>query len=261
MVLRIAKLAATIGLSLHFSLPALAEEWVPLFNGKDLSGWTPKITGQPLGEDVKQTFRVEDGLIRVDYSRYAAFEGAFGHLFFEHAFEAYKLRLEYRFHGEQAKGGPGWAFRNSGVMVLAQSPESMGTAQYFPVSIEFQFLGQKGQGKRPTGSLCTPGTHVEIEGKLETDHCIVSSAETYPGDGWVKAEIHVLPGGLIRHFIEGNEVLSYSAPQLDPTDADAGKLIGAGQLPGLSRGYIALQAESHPVDFRNIEIFELKSEH
>jgi hypothetical protein len=234
-----------------------AQEWVSLFNGKDLSGWVPKFTGSPLGENYKNTFVVKDGVIRADYGQYTVFDAEFGHLFYKRPFETYKLRLEYRIHGEQIQGGPTWGFRNSGVMVLSQSPESMALGQFFPVSIEFQFLSQKGEGKRPTGRLCTPGTHVEINGKLITQHCTDNSADTFRGDGWVKAEIHVLPDGQIIHFVNGEQVLSYSAPQLDQTDKDAQRLIAAGHPIMLSKGYIALQAESHPVDFRNIEILEL----
>ncbi len=230
--------------------------WVSLFNGKDLSGWAPKITGYELNDNYADTFRVQDGHLKVSYDKYPRFDGKFGHLFTKHAYSNYKLRLEYRFVGDQCPGGPGWAIRNSGVMIHCQSPGSMRKDQDFPVSIEVQFLGGARKGDRPTGNVCTPGTHVVIDGKLVTKHCMNSRSKTYRGDEWVAAEVEVHGNGSIKHFINGELVLEYEKPQLDAGDPDARKLIEAGDET-LRGGYIALQAESHPVEFRKVEILPL----
>jgi hypothetical protein len=231
-------------------------QWTSLLNGKDLTGWTPKIKGHDLGENYMNTFRAEDGIIKVSYDRYPKFEGEFGHLFYKHPFSKYKLRVEYRFVGDQVPGGPPWAFRNSGVMIHCQPPESMGKDQEFPVSIEVQFLGGNGRGTRPTGNLCTPGTNVVMGGKLITQHCIESKSKTYDGDQWVTVEAEVHGNGTIKHFVNGDLVIEYEKPQLDNRDLDARKLIHDGNKM-LSGGYIALQAESHPVEFRKVEIMPL----
>ncbi len=231
--------------------------YFPLFNGKDLADWEVKITGHPLGENFGNTFRVEDGLLKVSYDEYERFDGQFGHLFFQHAFSNYRLRVEYRFVGEQIEGGPGWAFRNSGIMVHGQSPGTMDKDQEFPVSIEVQLLGGRGEGDRPTANLCTPGTHVVMDGKLHTPHCTNSSSKTYHGDQWVTVEVEVR-GNTIMHVVEGETVLAYTDPQLDPKDADAMKLLEAGEPKMLTGGTISLQSESHPVEFRKVEILELK---
>jgi 3-keto-disaccharide hydrolase len=231
--------------------------WISLFNGKDLEGWTPKITGYELGENYGNTFRVEDGILKVAFDQYDKFDGKFGHLFYKDKFSHYIIRLEYRFVGEQAPGGPGWAFRNSGIMIHCQSPESMRKDQDFPVCIEVQLLGGDGKNTRPTCNLCTPGTHVVMDGKLETTHCINSSSETYHGDQWVTAEVEVHGSELVKHIVNGEMVLGYTLPQLDEKDADAKKLIQNGQKL-LSEGYISLQAESHPVEFRKVELLPLK---
>lgn len=230
-------------------------EWVALFNGVDLSGWTPKITGFPLGENPEQTFRVEDGLLRVSYDGYESFEGRFGHLFHDGEYGNYDLRIVYRFMGDQVPGGPGWAFRNSGVMLHGQSAASMGVDQDFPVSIEAQFLGGVGGGdERPTGNLCTPGTHVEMNGELKTQHCITADAPTKRDDEWVTMEVQVRGHGPIKHLIDGELVLEYSAAQLDPSDRNAQALLASGVDPMLASGSISLQAESHPIDFKSVEI-------
>jgi len=231
--------------------------WVSLFNGKNLDGWTPKIKGYPAGENFGETFRVQDGAITVSYDKYTGpFNGRFGHLFYKQKFSDYRLRIEYRFVGEQATGGPGWALRNSGVMIHSQSPESMRRDQDFPVSLEVQFLGGNSTGqKRSTGNLCTPGTVVTMNGKPVVPHCVDSRSKTYDGDQWVTAEVEVR-GGKVRHFINGAEVLSYEKPELDENDADAKALIRDGRR-ALTEGFIALQSESHPVQFRKVEILPL----
>ena len=233
-------------------------QWISLFNGKNLDGWKVKITGYELGDNYGKTFRVEDGVMKVSYDKYEKFDGRFGHIFYEDKFSHYILRLEYRFVGEQVPGGPGWAFRNSGIMMHCQSPESMAKDQNFPVSIEVQLLGGNGKDKRTTGNTCTPGTHIVMNDQLVTRHCINSSSKTYHGDQWVKAEIEVHGNGLVRHKINGEVVMEYERPQLDEKDADAKKLIAAGADNMLSEGYISLQSESHPVEFRNIEIMPLE---
>ena len=234
------------------------EEWLPLFNGKNLDGWTPKIKGHPLGDNFANTFRVEDGILKVSYDQYTAFDNQFGHLFYERPLSYYRLRTTYRFTGEQAPGGPGWALRNSGIMIYGQTAESMGLDQDFPISIEVQTLGGTGDGPRPTANLCTPGTHVVMDGQLFTDHCVSSSSKTYDGDQWVTVEVLALGDSLIQHFVEGELVLSYSKPQIgggvvngfDPAAKPDGTM--------LTGGAISLQSESHPVEFRTVELLNLE---
>ncbi|MBA4062393.1 MAG: DUF1080 domain-containing protein [Isosphaera sp.] len=253
-------------LALLLALPASpAQEpkkdagWVPLFDGKTLDGWTPKVKGYELGDNHADTFRVKDGAITVNYDKYDEFGGKFGHLFYKDAFSHYRLRVEYRFVGDQAKGGPGWATRNSGVMFHCQDPKTMRKDQDFPVSVEAQFLGGLGKGNRTTNNMCSPGTHVVLDGKLFKTHCTSSKSKTYDGDQWVTAEIEVNGGGAVRHFVNGDLVLEYKEPQLDEADKDAAPLVKArGGKVLLEEGYIALQAESHPVEFRKVEIKVLK---
>ncbi|RUL87281.1 3-keto-disaccharide hydrolase [Tautonia sociabilis] len=248
-------------LCLALAAPALAggspaeQEWIPLFNGKDLTGWTPKITGFEAGENFSDTFRVEDGVLKVSFDGYDGFGDRFGHLVSDRSFSEYRLRIEYRFVGEQCPGGPSWARRNSGVMIHSQSAESMAKDQNFPVSIEVQFLGGLGEGERPTANLCTPGTNVVMNGRLHTQHCTNSTSKTYDGDQWVTVEVEV-KDGTIKHLVDGEVVIEYEQPQYDPTDADAKRLIKGDDLR-LTEGHLALQSESHPIEFRKVEILPL----
>jgi hypothetical protein len=237
---------------------AIAEserKWVTIFNGKDLRGWTPKIVGYKYGENFGNTFRVKDGAIQVGYEAYGDnFNERFGHLFYKHKFKNYILKLDYRFTGEQAKGGPGWAWRNSGIMIHGQDPKTMVLNQDFPNSAEVQLLGGSGSGVRHTGNLCTPGTNVVMDGKLVTRHCTDSNSLTFPGDQWVSAEVEVHGNGLVIHRINGTEVLRYEQVQLDPNDKNVRGMLKPNQNLMISEGSISLQSESHPVEFKNIQI-------
>lgn len=232
-------------------------EWVSIFNGKDLTGWTPKIRFHKLGDNFANTFRVEDGLLKVRYDGYQKFDETFGHLFYETPFSHYKMRVEYRFVGEQCPEGPGWAIRNSGVMLHGQDPATMKIDQDFPVSIEAQMLGGNGTDPRTTGNLCTPGTNVVMDGKLITRHCTSSTSKTYAGDQWVMLELEVHGAGVIKHIHEGEVVIEYEQSQLDPKDPEAKLLIKGDDLL-IKGGTISLQSESHPLDFRKVEIMVLE---
>src|SRR5690349_12525411 len=196
---------------------AADEDWIQLFNGRDLTGWTPKITHYELGDNYGDTFRVEDGLLKVRYDRYSGgFKRSFGHLFYEKPYSFYRLRIEYRFVGKQAADGPGaWADRNSGIMIHSQPPQTMMKEQDFPISIEAQLLGGLSDGKaRPTANMCSPGTEVVYNGAIYPQHCLDSASKTYDGDQWVQMEIVVLGDSQITHFVNGEKVLEYSLPQI-----------------------------------------------
>ena len=230
-------------------------EWVQLFNGEDLTNWQVKIKGYPLGENIYNTFRVENEALQVNYDEYNKFDKRFGHIFYKSPYSSYILKLQYRFIGNQVKGGEGWAERNSGVMIHSQSPQSMGIDQDFPVSVEVQLLGGINKGeKRSTANLCTPGTHVFMSDTLVTTHCIASASKTYYGNQWVDLEILVLADSLISHKVNGETVISYSKPQI------GGEYNALKDKKGepLKEGYIALQSESHPVEFKNIYVKVLK---
>ena len=241
------------GVFLAAAPASTAEEWISLFNGKDLTGWTPKIRGYELGINFSNTFRVENGAICVNYDGYQKFENRFGHLFYRQPYSNYVLRLEYRFVGRQLPDGPDWALRNSGIMIHGQDPKTMRRDQDFPVSIEVQLLGGDGQNPRHTGNLCTPGTHVVMKGQIITRHCTDSTSKTYAGDQWVTAEVEAHGNGKIIHRINGEVVLEYEHPQLDMNDADAKNILQNGNFM-IYGGTISLQSESHPVQFRKIEI-------
>ena len=235
-----------------------AADWIQLFNGRDLSDWTIKFAKHPLGENLHDTFRVEDGLLKVRYDGWPSFDGEFGHIFYKDPFSYYLLAAEYRFVGDQVAGGPAWAMRNNGLMLHSPSPTTMLRDQDFPIALEIQLLGGLGKGPRTTANLCTPGSHVVYQGTLHTAHCTNSTSATYDGDQWVRVEVLVHGDELVRHIVDGRTVLEYTKPQIGgggATPVDPAVKIDGTPMTG---GYISLQAETAPTDFRKVELLNLE---
>jgi hypothetical protein len=234
-------------------------DWIDLFNGKDLTDWTVKIHHHDVGVNFGNTFRVKDGMIKVRYDQYGDFNDQFGHLYYNKPFSSFHLKLEYHFTGEFQRGGPDYALLNSGVMFHSQDPRSILKEQNWPISIEFQFLASLGDGNpRPTGNMCSPGTDIVYQGEVYPGHCLNSTSKTYDKDEWVQAELVVWGDSLVTHIINGDTVLQYSMPTMG-----GGVVNGYDSLlwkPGtpLKTGFIALQSEGQPIDFRNVKIKELK---
>ena len=233
-------------------------EWISIFNGRDLGGWIVKVHHHDAGVNFANTFRAEDGMIKVRYDGYGDFNDQFAHLYYKQSFSRFHLKLEYRFTGELQQGAPSYTLLNSGVMFHSQDPRGMLKEQNWPISVEMQFLAGLGDGKpRPTGNMCSPGTEIVFEGKMYGGHCLNSTSKTYDRDDWVKAELIVLGDSLITHVINGDTVLQYSKPTMGGGVVDG--YDSAIWRPGaaLKSGYIALQSEGQPIDFRNIELREL----
>jgi hypothetical protein len=233
--------------SLFLASAHAQEAWISIFNGKDLADWTPHFSGHPLGENYRDTFEVKDGLLRVTYDKWPEFKGEFGHLYYKTPYSHYRLRATYRFIGEQVKGGDDWAKRNNGLMIHCQDPKTLQQNQNFPNSIEAQLLGGLGEdhGERSTLNICTPGTHIVFKGELCKDHVIYTGGPTIHGDDWVTVEVEVR-GDQAKHIINGKTVCEYSKIQLDDGTP-------------LTSGYIAIQAETAPIEFKTIELLPLEN--
>ena len=236
------------------------DDWETMFNGTDLNGWTTKVHHYEVGNNYADTFRVEDNMVKVRYDKYEGeFNNRYSHLYYDKPFSDFHLTMQYRFVGELYKGAPDYTILNSGVMFHSQDPRTMLKEQDWPISVEMQFLAGVEEGvERPTGNMCSPGTDVVYEGKIDPRHCIKSTSDTYYGDQWVTAELIVYHDSLVKHIINGKTVLEYIKPQIgggvatgyDPKMKQDGK--------PLKEGFIALQSEGQPIDFKNIKIRNLK---
>ncbi|MGZ5219123.1 MAG: 3-keto-disaccharide hydrolase [Chitinophagaceae bacterium] len=230
-------------------------KWVSLFNGKNLDGWNMKISGYQLGENFGNTFRVEDGILRVRYNAYDSFKNRFGALYYNKKFTNYRLKVEYRFVGETTAGAPSWGFRDAGIQYHCQPPASIGLTQSFPVCLEYNLHGGNGKDDRPVGEICCSGIYATINGKKNSSYCTPAIMKrTFHGDQWVTAEIEV-DNETIKHFVNGEEILQFTDPRYDTAHA-IGKTFIANGDDRVRSGYISLQSNSHPIDFRKIEIME-----
>ena len=232
--------------------------WTQMFNGKNLDGWDVKIEGYKLNDNFANTFRVENGLLKVSYDGYdSLLNNRYGHIFYKKKYSAYLVVVDYRFYGNQVKDGANWAYLNNGIMLHCQSPQSMMLKQDYPISIECQLLGSDSNVSRTNANVCTPGTNVMMDGKLITQHCIGSNSKSSPRDEWTHVEALVLGDSIVKHIVGTDTVLVYEKPSIgggsvnnyDPAVKKDGQL--------LKDGYIALQSESMPTEFKKVAIFDL----
>ena len=231
------------------------KKWISLFNGKNLDGWHMKIAGYPLGENYGNTFRVENGILSTRYNQYDSFRSKFGALYFNKKYTNYRLKVEYRFVGDLTPGAPTWGFRDGGIQYHCQSPATVGLTQSFPVCLEYNLHGGNGKDERPVGEICASGTTVEFNGQKNTSFCTPPTVKrTFHGDQWVTLEIDV-QGKIIKHFVNGEEILRFENPKYNPGH-ELGKTFIKGGDDSVKDGYVSLQSNSHPIDFRKIEIME-----
>ncbi len=229
--------------------------WMPLVTENGLKDWIVKIHHHEVGDNYKNTFSIAGDTVKIRYDDYETFNERFGHLYYKTPFSWYHLSFEYKFASPWRTDAPSYTKLNSGIMFHSQNPNNILKEQDWPISIEMQLLAGLGDGKpRPTGNMCSPGTHVVYKDALYIGHCINSSSKTYAPDEWVKGELIVYGDSLIIHKINGEEAMRYSQPQIggpvvnrnDPDEKQDGKI--------LDSGYIALQSEGQPIDFRNLKI-------
>ena len=237
---------------------SLSNGWISLFNGNDLNDWFVKIHHHEVGDNYGQTFRVDDGILQVRYDKYDGFNERYGHLYYKTPFSRYHLKMEYRFVDGWMKDAPSYTILNSGVMYHSQDPRTMPKEQDWPISVEMQFLAGLPDGKsRPTGNMCSPGTEIVYQGTKYNGHCLNSTSKTYPPGEWVTAELIVLGDSLITHMINGDTVLQYSKPSIGGGVANRYDPKQKVEGQPLVSGYIALQSEGQPIDFRNIQLKRL----
>lgn len=230
-------------------------KWKTLFNGIDLKEWQIKIAGYALGENFGNTFRIENGILQTRYNAYDSFRNRFGALYYKKKFTNYRLRVEYRFTGELTPGAPTWGFRDGGIQYHCQSPGSLQLNQQFPVCLEYNLHGGNGKDERPIGEICASGTYVSINGNRNASYCTPATVKrTFHGDQWVTLEIDVRDDK-IKHFVNGEEILQFENPRYNP-DHTIGKTFIINGDDKVKEGYISLQSNSHPMDFRKIEIME-----
>ena len=204
------------------SAAELPQKSIPLFNGKDLTGWLVD------GGDV-DAWRVEDGELVGRGS------GQIEWLLTEQSYSDFRLRLEFKLSSRT----------NSGVALRTVPGEKDPTKISWPLHLEVQILddanyrGADGMVDSPTGSLFwNSGSSY-----LRPDQ----PADLKPIGGWNEMVIESR-GDSLQTWVNGRRILNADLARL-AAQSDA--------LPGLKRtsGRIGLQHQAGgEVRFRNIEI-------
>src|SRR5262249_38338547 len=153
----------------------------------------------------------------------------------------YWIRAEYRFVGKAAPGAPTWTYKNSGIQLHSQAPQSMRKEQQFPVSVEFDLVGGWIMGSRPTGDVCHYGTRILLGGAPLKVLCSRLSDVTLRDDQWVTVLAEVDGGKQVRQVVNGDLIVEYTDLTLDDANADAQRLMAAGESKALTSGFISIQ--------------------
>jgi len=221
---------ANIALFLSLAASAIAEP-VPLFNGKDLAGWTADVPEADKKPDLDPSFIVRNGLL-------VSLGKPLGHLVTEKEFENYRLTVEYRF---PKAGG------NCGVLVHASKPRAL--YDMFPQSIEVQMMsGHAGDFWCIQENIEVPDMEKrrpakegqKFGGGLEDARRILNLTDDSekPLGEWNTMVITCKDGTIVVE-VNGTEVNS-------------------GSKSTATKGKIALQAEGTEVEFRKVELEPLK---
>lgn len=210
------------------------EDWVRLFEGRNLDGWS--------GD--RDMVDVDDGVLRFSASTegYTGANGDERWLVHDGDWSFYRLRVEYRFPETDLDpaGWPEAEIRRAAVRVHSTKGDSGS-----PVGVEVELLGGDGENDRPTGNVCTPGTQIDMGGRAVTRECVSSASLTHHGDEWVVLEVTVLGAERIEHVIDSVRVLAYERPRLD----DGTLLAGGG---------VAIRSNGWPFDIRRIDLLPLR---
>jgi hypothetical protein len=238
--------------------PAAPDGWVNLFNGKDLTGWIPLIHKSKVGENYMDTFRADsvNKVIRVSYDKYPNqdFSDRCGLLYYDKRLTNYRVRVTYRFSEPQAKNPVGWGRNNSGLMIFGIDPRTVTGDPEFPPLIEIQLLGDPSSpsvGGGGTGSGTTSPNECEPGGMKMATHTAdcgnnYTKKPPNPAGQWttVEAEVHVTGQTKVFQLPDTTKpVFTMSGPSYK------------GQP--VTGGYISLQTESQPVEFKDILLKEL----
>jgi hypothetical protein len=235
-----------------------AAEWRPLFNGKDLKGWTTLVKDRAVGEDPDRYVSVADGMIHMYADTPDGQKVAFGVITTEESFSSYHLKLEYRWGTKKfAPRAKPEHKRDAGILYHVWNPSKV-----WPGSLEYQiqetdtgdliFIDSGGTFFHEPGD---PKRHLpESEGGFaryglakNTWQLVAKRKVADRNEGWNTAEIIVHGGRSAEHLVNGESLLCLSnfvRPE------------GDGTVP-LSSGKISLQFEGAEIFYRNIVIREL----
>lgn len=257
-------LVAVGTVSLPASARAADEGFVPLFNGKDLTGFYTYLRGEGKNKDSKKVFTVADGMIRVSGEVFGCFTT-------EKEYENYHLLVEFKW-GTKTYPPREKATRDSGILLHCVGEDGVASKAWME-SIEAQLI-EGGTGDFIlVGGKGSPKITVESEKKATQGG---KRMEPYFKPGAPAVEYK---GGRINWYgrdPEWKDVLGFRGKDdvEKPVgewnrmecicDGDKitvllnGKVVNAGTKASHTRGKILFQSEGAELFFRKIDIKALK---
>jgi hypothetical protein len=214
-------------------LPTLisAAQPVPLFNGKDLAGWTTDVPKADKEPGISPSFIVRDGKL-------VSLGSPGGHLVTDKIYSNYKLVVEYRFARE-----PG----NCGVLVHASTPRKL--YGMFPQSIEVQMMHEN------AGDFWCIGENIEVP-DMELRRPKKDADQKFGGGPADARRILNLTDGSEKPIGEWN-TMEIECKGDEVKVSVNGALVNHGRKCTATSGKIALQAEGSEVEFRKVELTKL----
>lgn len=200
---------------------------MPLFNGRDLSGWKADVPEKDTNPSAPDSFIVRKGLL-------VSLGTPGGHLLTDKSYRNYRLEVEYRF---SAKPG------NCGVLVHASRLRAL--YKMFPQSIEVQM------------EHLNAGDFWCIQENIEVPD-MEKRRPRKPGEKWGGSEgdarrILNLTDGSEKPVGEWNQMIIEARDRAIRVWVNR-DLVNEGFNCTVDRGKIALQAEGSEVEFRKVEI-------
>lgn len=202
---------------------------IPLFNGKDLTGWTMDVPELDSNPNARIPFIVRD-------SKLVSLGTPGGHLITKAEFENYRLDIEYRF-----AASPG----NCGVLVHASRLRRL--YDMFPQSIEVQMM------HRNAGDFWCIGEDIEVP-DMEKRR---GPKERWGVDGDRNRRIENLTDNSEKPLGEWNTMTIECRGNTVKVWVN-GDLVNDGKNATARKGKIALQAEGAEVEFRKVELTKLR---
>jgi len=199
----------------------------PLFNGRDLAGWTADVPEKDTNPSARDSFIVRSGML-------VSLGTPPGHLLTNSAYQNYRLEVEYRFPGK-----PG----NCGVLVHASTLRAL--YKMFPQSIEVQMLHEN------AGDFWCIKEDIEVP-DMETRRPR-KEGEKWGGSEGDARRILNLTDGSEKPLGEWNTMIVEARDRGIRVWVN-GDLVNDGFNCTADRGRIALQAEGSEVEFRRVEI-------
>ena len=230
-----------------------SSEWISLFNGKNLDGWTTFLSSEGRNRDPQGVFKAENGMLHILDVPNRGQRQAFGYLATNRSYGDYHLRFQYRW-GDKRFVPRDRAKRDSGVVYHIQ-----GSDRVWPKSVELQvqegdtgdfwLLGGVTMETTVASTGGDPKRYREGGVPYTTragSYVRVAKDRTRDSrSGWNTVEL-IVRGDSAVHIVNGEVV-------------NRGEHLRSSGKP-LTAGRIAFQAEGAEVYYRNIELKPLVSE-